>query len=231
MKNENEFLCKDGSGAKTVDYASEQEPTSAERRVLETLVRALKFAGISCDIGSQEFVAVPMNLRNSSEAVKKQLANVKKRFRWSKAVIRRPDISIQKHGVIIEIDGDVHDFCKKAIDSDLTRDAEYESLGCKLFAIRNEQVWDSEQLGRIIEQIKNYMLEEAATPGFQKRHAKRRKAFSRSRAYFKKLNPSADVGTYTHKRKGKTCFTGDKWTTQWLGQRISLRAQRMQSDD
>lgn len=210
------------SESAAVDQQADQSQTEAEKYFAPFLLNALAQAKLKGYLSVQELLAVPLKSNNAEEAVSKQLEQMRRRFASSRYSLRRADFALIKYGVVIEIDGSAHDSNQGCLDRDVTRDAEYASLGFVVLVIPNDEVYDSGARGKALIRVVDLARLEQNRPDFRQRWQKRRQAISRARKGLSASDPSLDLGQYQRRQSLQYCVGQLKGTPQWSGHRIRL---------
>ena len=226
LENEIEKPCEYDAKLKVIRRDIGQIRTGAERVFLETLLHSLRVKGFTLDVGCQECVPIPLN-RYCKLSVANQLEVTIQRYPDARYSMRRPDILLLKYGLVIEIDGDVHDKKNSCIRRDITREAEYAVLECQCLVINNRQIFDPEERRRVIHEIMEFIEVEQKQADFEKRYANRRAKISRARRAYQKLDSSYEIGGF--RRKGQSrrqLYVATSCTQNWQGQRYKVQIKK-----
>ena len=210
--------------SRTLHYARNQRPTQAETEFRDGLIRNLRANDVAVDIGYQEKLVIPLKCRASKTgAIGRQLSRLLRRYKNADHCIRCPDFLLLKYGLIIEIDGSVHDSSQRRWNRDKTREAEYALLHLRCHVVYNHQLYDDRTRTQVFKEILAYIRSEESTPGFKQRWQNRRTAVSRARNGFKRANPNttADIGSFQRNPKMKQTSDG-RVAAQWGGQRLRI---------
>lgn len=124
--------------------------TAADKLFLKHLIERLRFEGaINCDVDFQQSVLIPLNPIKDSYGGN-VFGDDYKDLDW---VVRRPDIAILKYGMVIEIDGSVHDRSDAKISRDNSREYEYAQLGLDVLRIDREQVFNARARKLVLDEV------------------------------------------------------------------------------
>lgn len=207
-----------------IDQSKYQRQTPTEQEFLKVLVETLKQHGFALELSVQESLIIPLRRARASDEIKRQLTGVLRRYSSAKYCVRRPDIYSEKYGLVIEIDGNAHDFNGHCARRDQTREAEYATLGLSCYIIRHDDFYNSQSKQKILLEIVQLFKQEEARPTFIQAYQRRRKAISRARKQFSNEFSDGEkyLGRYDRRSPTRRCYAGFKGKLQWLGYRIKI---------
>lgn len=161
----------------TTGHGVEHETiTASERRFHEALIEMLiqkKYVG---DVLVNWLMAIPLgSLRKTYQEVFKHLKSHNKQ----KFSLRRGDVFLPRVGLLIEIDGEVHDSYVTKIARDSLLDDEMAKLGIRVHRIANRDVWNSSELSRHLKIVEQLIDEEIRSADFKRNEKFRRNKVSR----------------------------------------------------
>ena len=208
----------------TIDQRRRQTQTAAERALIESLLPNLILRGVSGEVSIQELLIVPLSRHKLlNEASQAQLKSLLRKHNSANFSLRQPDIYIERYGIVVEIDGIVHDLSDHRIRRDSTRDAEYALLGLHCLVVSNRQVYDPDMRGQLIRDILTFIEQEKARPDFIQRYQRRRTAISRARSAYRKTGPSINAGAFNRGNVPlQPVLEAFKGRPAWGGLRVNL---------
>lgn len=200
--------------ARALDFTYHVRSTPTEEHFTKLLIRRLQASAFNGEVGAQEIIPIKLNAKLRSELIKVHPTYKDKDF-----VLRRPDLIIYNVGLIIELDGKVHDNFDHRIQRDNAREYEYRSLGFELYRVGTDQL---KNIDVLLNDICLFIHAAQSNPDYLKKYQKRRTAVSRARASFKATGSSFDIGSFRKKSEivnvpditvpGQRQFGGIRWS-------------------
>lgn len=177
-KNEADLYDKN---SKSINNAFDQRVTAAEVSFREQLFKMLRAAGFTGIVGCQHYIVTPAKRKLK---IPKRINSKKYKEVDVEYAVLRPDIIFHQHGLVIEIDGNIHDRNEACSRRDAFRVSDYHKLGFTLWVIPNEDAMDYGTKIRLIKKIISYLKEVITVPNFKTISDRRRKIVNDYRRHY-----------------------------------------------
>ncbi len=186
---------------KAIDHSVGQISNIAEFVFLKALHERLLRLPFSITFYFQSYYWIPLTLaeNHSNGAIKAQLLAAPNWKKLHENSIRRPDFAIPQYGIVIEVDGSIHENFDCKINKDVTREAEYALLDLNLFRISNDDVFNFNKLNYFLTGLINYIVQVHHQSDFKQKASARRQKLKRARDQFKNQASQIDLAKFDNK--------------------------------
>lgn len=144
-----------------IDEYKSQMPTASENKFKSLLTNFLEEHKINVSFEQNKIIHI--NTSDLNELVDGLLTlhtdirnEIKKTYRGYHYIQKKPDFIFEDYGLIIEIDGKIHDNYSNKIKKDVHRDYIYKAADYDVYRIDNKDIYNVKARSRIFKDLKTY---------------------------------------------------------------------------